>query len=136
MGEHSAADQDTVAVDGGGLQEVGDLCRHNFGHYVIQSILEHGLPEQVHRIAASLLSELHRNSRNRNAIYVLERALIHCSKDDKQILASALVRNPTDFLALAEHQYSCNVARAVIQLPGETSQYVHNMLQDNPELVH
>jgi len=134
--EHSAADQDTVAVVGEVLQEVGDLCRHNFGHHVIQSILEHGLPQQVHRIAASLLSELRRNSRNRNAIYVLERALIHCSNDDKQIIASCLVRNPSDFVALAENQLSFNVARAVIQLPGETSQYVHNMLQHDPELVH
>merc|ERR1711979_40153 len=106
----------TLAVIDEILQEAGDLCRHNFGHHVIEAILENGDHQQLHSIAASLHFELQRSSLNRNAIYVFERALVFCADADKHSLAVSVLRKPQEFVTLAENQFGCNVARAVIRL--------------------
>lgn len=121
--EHSATDAGPMAVFNEVLQSVGGLCRHSFGHYVIQSILEHGTPEQRHQIAVALRGELARSVQNRNACYVIENALSYCSADDRQALVEGLLDGgPSRLSALAQHQFGSHVVRALLRLTGETSQ--------------
>jgi hypothetical protein len=118
------------------LQEAGDLSRHNFGHHVISSILEHGLPKHRHCIAVALHNELQRNARNRNATYVIERALAHCATGDRQIIAHSLLSDPQDFVSLAENQFGFHVVRAVIGMSGDTSQYARSLLHQVIARLH
>jgi len=54
------------------LQEVAELSRHSFAHYVIESILEHGSIDQVHEVSVHLRVDLLRNAKNRSATYARE----------------------------------------------------------------
>jgi len=127
--EHSTTELKTVAVVDEILIEASELCRHNFGHHVIQSILEHGLPAQKHKIAVELRADLTRNARNRNATYVIERALMYCSPEDQHTIATALLNQPSEFVALAQNQFGFHVVRAVVRMTGETSQTACVLLQ-------
>jgi len=128
--EHSATDVGPMALISEVLAEVGSLCRHSFGHYVIQSVLEHGTPEQRQQIAATLRSELARSVQNRNACYVIENALSYCSHEDRQALVEGLLSGgPNRLAALAQHKFGSHVVRALLRLPGECSQVAMAQLQ-------
>jgi len=122
--EHSAQTPGTVALVDEVLGAAGELCRHTFAHHVISSILEHGLAEQRHCVAQSLLVDLPRHARNRNASYVIEKALTYCSRDDRHAITSSLVTGPEQLVALAQNQFGSYVARALLKLPGEVGQKV------------
>jgi len=111
------------------LTEVVELSRHNFGHHVIQSILEHGTQEQRGKIAGSLRGDLLRNAKNRNASFIVERALAFCIIEDQQIMAAELLSNADNLPSLAENQFGCHVAKALLRLPGEHSRQALNHLQ-------
>mmetsp|Transcript_36814 Transcript_36814/g.83297 ORF Transcript_36814/g.83297 Transcript_36814/m.83297 type:complete len:413 (+) Transcript_36814:62-1300(+) len=128
--EHSASDAGPVALIDEVLGEVSGLCRHSFGHYVIQSVLEHGSPEQRQQIAAALRGELSRSVQNRNACYVIENALSYCSVEDRQALVEGLLNGgPGRLAALAQHQFGSHVVRALLRLPGEGAQVALGQLQ-------
>jgi len=111
------------------LTEVVELSRHNFGHHVIQSILEHGTQEQRCKIAVALRGDLLRNAKNRNASFIVERALAFCTAEDQQIMAAELLSNAENLPSLAENQFGCHVAKALLRLPGEHSRQALNHLQ-------
>lgn len=128
--EHSATDMGPIKLIDEVLAGVGGLCRHSFGHYVIQSILEHGTPEQRHAIAAALRAELARSVQNRNACYVIENALSYCSVEDRQALVEGLLGGGSGRLAaLAQHQFGSHVVRALLRMPGEGSQLAMGQLR-------
>jgi len=57
------------------LASAGDLIRHEFGHHVIEAILEHGLDVHKMTIYWVLEQEAVWNVCSRNAVFVLDRAL-------------------------------------------------------------
>jgi pumilio RNA-binding family len=133
--EHSATDAMVVQLVEEILVETMDLCCHNFGHHVIQTILEHGHPAHKHTIAETLRAQSHLIARNRNAAYVAERALTYCSPADQQALTTTLLSQPQLFVALAENQFGFHVVLAALRLPGEISQAVRSlMLQSSARL--
>lgn len=148
--EHSAMDPGTVALTDEVLGEAADLCRHSFARHVLQSILEHGLPAQREKVSLALRSDLLRNARNRNASYVIERALTYCNPAERRVLASELLGekeqgqspqspksalrpsfhgNHSGIIALAQNQFGSYVVRALLRLPGETSRQALAQLQ-------
>eukprot|EP00929_Paragymnodinium_shiwhaense_P032797 TRINITY_DN1812_c0_g1_i2.p2 TRINITY_DN1812_c0_g1~~TRINITY_DN1812_c0_g1_i2.p2 ORF type:complete len:447 (+),score=85.03 TRINITY_DN1812_c0_g1_i2:120-1460(+) len=93
--EHSATDASTVQLVEELLAKPGYLIRHDFGHHVIESILEHGLDRHKQAIMAGLESELCQNVFNRSALFVLDRALHHCATTaEGRRLVMALRRAP------------------------------------------
>jgi hypothetical protein len=90
--EHSATDELTVAMVDEALDGVGDLCRHCFGHHVVESTLEHGLTRQKRKIIAALLTELPLGGSPsaRNFMYVLRKAVLHCEAPDKAAVQQQL----------------------------------------------
>merc|ERR1712100_16519 len=73
--EHAPSSQGTVQLMEELLEQVGDLIRHEFGHYVIEAILEHGLDTHKMTIYSVLEQEAVWNVCSRNAVFVLDRAL-------------------------------------------------------------
>lgn len=67
------------------------LCRHQYAHYVIEAILEHGSQEQKRRICAAVRKDCAVNAKHRHAGHIVEKALMHCSVDDVLGLAADLI---------------------------------------------
>lgn len=131
--EHSATDEETVRLVDEVLSESEDLCRHSFARHVMQSILEHGLPAQRKLVASALRNDLLRNARNRNASYVIERALTYCDPSDRRALANELInsegRRTGGLVALAQNQFGSYVVRALLRQPGDPAWRTKGQLQ-------
>jgi len=96
------------------LLEVGDLCCHNFGHHVIQSVLEHGEGQHRKLVAKELCADPARYAKHRNASYLVEKALTYCCSDDQQAILRQLA-DPDIIADLAVTQFGGYVARALLQ---------------------
>merc|ERR1712190_396857 len=103
--EHAANDASTTLLIEEIVSETNSLSRHVFGHHVMHAVLEHGSREDQQRIVSNLQQELLRNSMNRSASYVVERALQHCPEDVCNDPANALLSKPIGVSALAQNQY-------------------------------
>jgi len=70
-----------------------------------------------------------RNAWNRNAAYVVEKALLYGTPDDRDALASEfLVNSSGDLAALARSQFGSMVMRALLRLPGPSTQKLQELL--------
>jgi len=94
--------------------EALDLCRHSFGHHVVQGILEHGDSRHKELIAEVLHSDLLANANHRSASYVVEAALCHCEPEDQHALLEKLTI-PAVVADLAQSRYGYFVARTLLQ---------------------
>lgn len=68
------------------------LCRHQYGHYPIQTILECGSAEDRKKVAAALRVELVGLASHKFASYVVEKALEYCSEQDQDDLIEMLTQ--------------------------------------------
>jgi hypothetical protein len=123
QGEASIAHMDELI--GELLSCASDLARHTFGHHVIEMVLQMGNAFQRHEIFFALNSDLMRNAKNRNATYVVERALTSCDDEDRRVLVEELIGTPDALVSLVENQFGCYVAKALLKFPGEI---FHKML--------
>ncbi|CAE8674113.1 unnamed protein product [Polarella glacialis] len=105
--------------------EALELCRHSFGHHVVQCILEHGLARHKELIVEVLRQDLLGNANHRSASYVVEAALSHCSIEDQHSLLAPLVI-PAVVAELAQSRYGCYVARTLLQRPEVDSEVLAN----------
>jgi len=115
--EHSATNEKTASLVDELLVDAGALCRHNFGHYVVQAVLEHGLLRQRRCVAAGLQSDLMRLARNRNACYVIEKALLYGEAEDCSAIAAEILQDPDNLVGLAKTQVGCYIVKALLKLP-------------------
>jgi len=131
LSEHcSSADTEAVAVIDEVLADAEQLCRHPFGHHVIQSIVEHGSPRQQHLVAAVLVrSNLRQMAVDPLCSHIVAAALYHCPEDDVQALGSRLVTCVQRGMAeLGKNHFGVNVLRAALQIFGPVSQEILGML--------
>mmetsp|Transcript_92680 Transcript_92680/g.167500 ORF Transcript_92680/g.167500 Transcript_92680/m.167500 type:complete len:440 (+) Transcript_92680:113-1432(+) len=105
--------------------EALELCRHSFGHHVVQCILEHGLARHKELVVEVLRQDLLGNANHRSASYVVEAALSHCSIEDQHSLLAPLVI-PAVVAELAQSRYGCYVARTLLQRPEVDSEALSN----------
>ena len=132
--EHCSSQEGTLRLIEEVLQdpsEALDLCRHNFGHHVVQSILEHGDVKYKAQIAEVLLHDLLANASHRSASHVVESALSHCSETDQLALLQHL-SHPSMVAELAQVRYGFYVARTVIQRPEVDAE---RLAQSIPEAI-
>jgi hypothetical protein len=99
--------------------DVVKLCNHDYGHHVVNQIMECGPPHLRMRIVGALAAEgdVVHCAKQRNASQVIERGLRHGSQEDRTLLAAFLLAQPASFGALVCHVYGVHVARALLQLP-------------------
>merc|ERR1712046_84981 len=83
-------------------------------------VLQRGSVFQQHKICSALSVDLMRNSKNRNATYVVETALNSCEDEDRHMLVQKLISTPDSLVSLVENQFGCYVAKALLKFPGET----------------
>eukprot|EP00929_Paragymnodinium_shiwhaense_P115252 TRINITY_DN83_c0_g1_i1.p1 TRINITY_DN83_c0_g1~~TRINITY_DN83_c0_g1_i1.p1 ORF type:complete len:486 (+),score=113.17 TRINITY_DN83_c0_g1_i1:116-1573(+) len=99
--EHASGDERTVQLtEELLLAKAGDLIRHEFGHHVIESILEHGMDNAKQLIILSLEQEMPQNVLNRSALFVLDRAVSQSTPHERSCLGAALRRTPETSRAL------------------------------------
>jgi len=130
--EHSGGDSmeiNTWMMANEVVKETGDLLLHNFGHHVIESLLEHGLPEHKHQIAVALYANLAEYVTGRHSTYVIESALKQCSMEDQQLLISALVCNSENLIWIAENQSGFHIVKALLTHSTEARNTTLQMLQ-------
>jgi hypothetical protein len=127
--EQSSQDSATVEVMDEVLVEAAELCCHDFGHYVLEAVLEHGLPEQKQRIAVALEADPVRSASDRSAVYIIEAVLQHCAPADQVRLATSLLSQPECLMRLAGDKSGCHVVKALLRIPSTSSQAARNHLQ-------
>jgi len=97
------------------LLDVSELCCHNFGHHVVQSVLEHGSEYHRRQVLAALSTDPLSFAKHRNASYLLEKALSLCS--DEELEGLLPLARPDVIADLALHQYGCFVGQALMEHP-------------------
>eukprot|EP00913_Durusdinium_trenchii_P024632 g23124.t1 len=112
------------------VADAESLCCHSFAHHVIQSVLEHGEGRHKERVAKALLSDPFRFSTHKHSSYLIEKALCYCSEDDQQKFLDVL-GSPQMILELANTQYGCYVARALLQDDRLNSEKAIRLLKRN-----
>jgi len=110
------------------LLEAGELINHNFARHVVELILEHGNGIHKHRIAEAIRSNLFLYAKNRNASYVVEKALAWCEARDTHAIASELLTDPQRFLVLATHECGIHVVKAVMKLHVDCAEKAKELL--------
>lgn len=135
--EHSSGEPVATRLLEELVADAHELSCHPYGYHVIRSLLEHGRPEHRHHIALSLMSgrDLARLSKNRNASFVVEKALAFCDLEDRQALANAVHRKPGSVAALAKHQFGRHVIRELLKVPGPPSQKTRDDLRRAEPLI-
>ncbi|CAE8601863.1 unnamed protein product [Polarella glacialis] len=111
--EFNASMESTILLVDEVLQEAADLCRHSFGHHVVQSILEHGKARHKKQVVLALCSDPLGNAKHRCASYLVEKALSYANPADQQLLAQKL-EAPEILAELALSQCGCFVARTLL----------------------
>ena len=75
-----------------------DLIRHNFGHHVLQTVLEHGSDQHRSLLHPLLMEDLLQNASHRSAAYVIEKALVFCNATEQCSMAIELLKDATSFV--------------------------------------
>ena len=133
--EQSATYDATQELIGKVLKDAEDLVQHQFGRFVAQAILEHGLDQQRHTLALALRNRGMNMAQHRNASHVIEKALIYCSAIDRRALAIELLKeaNPEEdsgVATLARTQYGGFVVKALLNLGGDIEQEARRQLAE------
>jgi len=128
--EHWIQDKNTTALMDLVLADAEGLMRHTFGHHVVECALDHGLPHQKQQIFAALRKNFLRNAGNRNAAYVVEKAIVNCGPSDQQTMFEDLLNHtPGDVATLARSQCGSMVLRALLRLHGPLVQQLQEHLR-------
>lgn len=64
---------------------VVDLCRHRFGHHVMQRIMEKGIPDHRKRIVEEFSKDPITMARSKYAIVVVEAAFNYCEVEEREL---------------------------------------------------
>lgn len=92
------------------LNQSSELCRHNFGNFVMQHIVRYGSPEDRDSVVATLQADALKFAKHRMANHVMLRVIEHCSAEDRSRLLKEL--QPA-YQELAHHQYGSFIAREI-----------------------
>jgi len=107
---------------------IAELTTHSFGHHVVHAILEHGPEMLKHKIAMELLSDVRNAATNRSGSAVMERALMHCSASDVDMLVEALLAGDL-VMDLMQSQFGIFVVKALTLQPGLPSAVVYARIE-------
>jgi pumilio RNA-binding family len=112
--EHCASEADMVTLIDEILDEADDLCRHSFGHHVIQSVLEQSPNPQQKQVVVALCRDLPRHVWNRNSSFVIEKVLTHCQTGEQRMLVEQLVNEGPDMVtSLSQSRLGPHVAKVL-----------------------
>lgn len=113
---HLSGNETTAALTREILLNSGDLCRHEFGNYVIQAILEHGSLEHQLQVVAGLEGRygLIGTATSRHGSVVVERALQHCQAEVGQVIVNEMLGSEEAVRCLIKSEFGCHVLKTVV----------------------
>lgn len=121
--EHPVGGEDFAELMTELLTDALLLSRHQFGHYVMQSVLEHGSAEHRKQLVAALCEDIGKSANHRWASHVIETALCYCAAEEQYSIAASLGcldEHANDAIELlAQTQFGSFVIKALIRVPGE-----------------
>jgi len=132
--EHVGCDETTEVIKEAlevikeALQSISLLACSPYGRYVIQAILEYGSAAQRKQIVNALILELVPYSKGRISSTVVQKALDHASEADKLLMASELLADEKEVLAMAGSQYGRFIVKVLFQMPGWPSKRLRAIL--------
>merc|ERR1712113_474032 len=111
-----SSDKSMVCIVERVLQRLGDIIYDIFGHFVVESILEHG--QDSHR--AKILTELKANAiraahHDRGAFVVVKAMQYGCPEDVEDLSKKILAQGPEKLAGMASTWSGQNVIRALMQ---------------------
>lgn len=127
--EHSPADATTAELFSRVIRGAVVLSKHLFGHFVVQSLLEHGTVEQRHMIACAFQGSLLQESQNRSSKYVIESLLQFGSPEDKQAILHEIIGDVESLAKLVSDENGYYVLRAISQAFGDDAHTVQMISQ-------
>jgi len=89
------------------------LCRHQYGNFILQHILQYGSKSQRSAIADVILEDVIRLSKHRLGSHIVSCALINCSPEDVQCLTRAVLQDEVELYNLSRREYGSFVVREV-----------------------
>merc|ERR1712150_22569 len=95
------------------MGDVLDLSKHPYGNFVVQHVLEHGTQEQRCLVVDALWPDVRRLARHKSASHVVEKALLFCCDDDREMLKKAISGDSDDLARLSNSNYGSFVAKAM-----------------------
>jgi len=112
------------------LLKSDQLIQRIYGHYVVEAVVEHGLPAQQRLVVELLCKDMFGYSRSCHGAHVVEKALE--SSDDRQLLVEKLLALPADELAaLARGKFSGMVVRALQRVSQEVAERTQELLRSS-----
>merc|ERR1740121_2094677 len=90
--EHCAKSIAGLAVADELMTDILALSRHEYGHYVLQALVEHGSSGHQCAIAQAFVGDLAFHVEDGSTSYVLESIFMHCAEHEQQGLLVALLR--------------------------------------------
>merc|ERR1719410_1170458 len=74
------------------LKEAAQLSRHQFGHYVMKSVLEYGQPQQRSCVVKALNLEWSALANHSHGSRVIQKALLHGSAQEQQQICEEFLK--------------------------------------------
>jgi len=111
--------EQTAALFDEVLREAPALCRHRFGNFVLQHLLEFGTPHQQRCVVDTLEPEVEELSKHPLASHVVQNALVYCLPEEQKRLVHAISTCKAGGKALAHSQYGSFVVREMHVRCGE-----------------
>jgi len=129
--EHCVSATRSIPLLDEALAEPDILCKRAFGHYVIQSVLEHGTMHHREQVMEVLCSDPLAFAFNRNGCHVIETAMSYCSAADQDRIVDGLIRGGSNTLAmLAQGQFGSHAVRSILRLPGSAALKLQSQLKE------
>jgi hypothetical protein len=112
FGTHSALVPILEALD----EAAPRLMLHRYGHFVVDALIEHGLPEHRHNVASYIESRVMRHARHRCASYTVQTVLLHCTGAEHSSIAAQLVEHAGELVSTYEGSHVLLTLRDVALL--------------------
>lgn len=93
------------------LLDAAGLCSDEYGKFVLEELLEHGLPGQRIRVLDALKARPLQSARHEHASFLVQRALRSCSKEDSESLVDVLLGSLETVRSLMRSQFGRYVLR-------------------------
>jgi len=98
------------------LRQAPLLLRHSFGNFVLQGVLDYGLPEHRSRLVRAIAGDAERLARHKIASNTVRKALRSSAPADLEAMVEALRSDPKGFQNLCKHKTGSFVARELKHL--------------------
>jgi len=101
------------------LQDGMSLCRNNYGNFVMQHLLEHGLPEVRQRIVQVLASDIANVATHQHACGVLDSALSYAALEDQHMLAKQVLDSSGLLITMVGHRGGIAAIQRLLRVGGD-----------------